>query len=47
LREFDGVRAADEGEMARLKKGLGLTMCEFECFLSLDSAFFCGLVLER
>jgi cytochrome P450 len=35
LREFDGVRAADEGEMARLKKGLGLTMCEFWRFLFL------------
>jgi cytochrome P450 len=28
LREFDGVEAGDEGEMGRLRKGLGLTMCE-------------------
>jgi len=32
LREFDAVRAGDEREMGGLRKGLGLTMCEFECF---------------
>ena len=33
LRRFDGVEALDEGEMGRMRKGLGLTMCELVlCF---------------
>jgi len=35
LREFDGVQAGDEGGMGRMRKGLGLTMCEFCCLVSL------------
>lgn len=30
LREFDGVQAVDEGEMRRMKKGMGLTMCKLK-----------------
>ena len=32
LKAFDAVEAVDEGEMRRMKKGLGLTMCESNHF---------------
>lgn len=50
LREFDGVEAGDGGEMGRLRKGLGLTMCEFWRTFPLllkASERFCWLTLDR
>lgn len=40
VREFDRVEAVDEGKMRRMKKGMGLTMCECYLFFTICSRPF-------